>query len=129
MTTDVKGFDMQKQLMAVVGVASVMTGLVLGACAGGGDVAKSESAAAARVDDAPVQSREAVLTVFGMSCPLCANNVDQTLLEIPGVESVAVDMSTGRAVVKLDGKTPVTRRQLANAVDRSGFTLQSVESH
>jgi copper chaperone CopZ len=96
-----------------------------GGCAtSGGDGAS----AAALSDTTPVQGREVVLVVFGMSCPLCANNVDQTLLDVPGVTSVTVDMSTGKATVSLDGKTAVTRGQLATAIDKSGFSLQSIET-
>jgi copper chaperone CopZ len=81
----------------------------------------------ASLDETPVAGREAVLTVYGMSCPLCANNVDKMLLEIPGVTVVNVDMGTGEARVSFDGSTPVTRRQLAEAIDRSGFTLQRID--
>lgn len=81
----------------------------------------------ASLDETPVAGREAVLTVYGMSCPLCANNVDKMLLEVPGVTAVNVDMGTGEARVTLDGSTPVTRRQLADAIDRSGFTLQRID--
>jgi Cu+-exporting ATPase len=67
------------------------------------------------------------MVVHGMSCPLCANNVDKTLAAVPGVTSVLVDMGSGRAAVTLDGTTKVTRGQLAKAVDKSGFTLKSIE--
>lgn len=116
-----------KETLATLASALLAASLVLGGCAAGGGAA-DDSVAAARTDDTPVQGREAILTVYGMSCPLCANNVDKSLLEVPGVTAVDVDMSTGRARVTLDGKTPVTRGQLARAVDNSGFTLRSVQA-
>lgn len=85
-------------------------------------------ASAASLSDDPIDTREVTLTIFGLSCPLCATNIDAVLAEVPGVTRVSVDMSTGKAIVWLDGKTPVTPRQLARAVDRSGFTLQSIDT-
>lgn len=79
-------------------------------------------------DDRPLPGPEAVLTIFGMSCPLCANNVDKTLAAVPGVSTVHVDMGSGKARITLDGTAPVTRRQLVAAVDRSGFTLKGIET-
>lgn len=110
---------------AMTALSSVLA-LSLGACAASG-AARAVSSAAAMQDDAPIRGRVAVLTVYGMSCPLCAHNVDKVLLEVPGVIGVRVDMATGEATVDLDGKTSVTRRQLAQAVDKSGFSLQRIE--
>ena len=66
------------------------------------------------------------MLVYGMSCPLCANNVDKQLLAVPGVRSVNVDMGTGEVRVGLEANAGVTRAQLGEAVDRSGFTLTEV---
>lgn len=111
-----------------LGVLGLTAGVLLGlgGCANGGGA--DASVLEARVSDEPIAESEVLLTVYGMSCPLCANNVDNTLLSVPGVEDVSLDMGTGIAVVRLDGRTPVTRRQLAAAVDRSGFSLQRVET-
>jgi copper chaperone CopZ len=111
--------------VGVVALAGVL-GAVLGGCGVQRPTANA-SAVDAIADDRVLEGREVVLTVFGMSCPLCANNVDNTLKEVAGVERVAVDMGSGEVRVGLDGKTPVTRRQLAKAVDRSGFSLKKVE--
>ena len=68
----------------------------------------------------------AVLEVHGLSCPLCANNLDKELLRLPGVESVAVDIGTGRVRLELAAGAEVRRGALEQAVRRSGFTLMSV---
>lgn len=112
---------MTSMLLVAIGLAAP-----LGGCATTGQA--DESVAAARMDDTAVEGQHAVLTVYGMSCPLCANNVDEKLKEVPGVTAVNVDMDSGRATVTLDGKTRVTRRQLAGAVDKSGFSLRRVEA-
>ena len=101
------------------------------ACIAGGcsDRSSASTNPAAFADDgAAITGNRAVLVVHGMSCPLCANNVDKTLAAVPGVTSVLVDMGSGRATVTLDGKTQVTHGQLARAVDKSGFSLKSIET-
>jgi copper chaperone CopZ len=100
--------------------------LILGACGAAGERAHVADAAVT-TDDDPIRGGVAVLTVYGMSCPLCANNVDNVLLDVPGVTGVDVDMGTGRATVRLDAKRPPTRAMLARAVEKSGFSLQGIE--
>jgi len=77
--------------------------------------------------DDPVPAGEAVLTVHGLSCPLCSNNLDGQLKRLEGVESVAIDLRTGEVAVTLGGHVPTTRRQLARAVEAAGFTLAGIE--
>src|SRR5688572_27775319 len=43
----------------------------------------------------PIDSPTATLLVYGMGCPLCANNLDKQLLAMGNVEKVEVDMGTG----------------------------------
>lgn len=96
--------------------------LLLPACAG---TAKPGPRATADAG-APLTGSSATLIVHGMSCPLCANNVDKQLMTVPGVESVRVDMGSGQVKVALAADARVTREQLAKAVDNSGFTLMEV---
>ncbi len=95
----------------------------------------SNSGAAAR--PAPPEARGggestlgmvATMYVKGMSCPLCANNIDQQLMRVPGVEHVSVNLGSGEVRAMLDPKRPPTRDQLANAIENSGFTLDRIES-
>lgn len=65
----------------------------------------------------------ATLVVHGMSCPLCANNVDAQLMDIQGVRSVDLDMGSGEVKVSFEQGAAVTHAQLARAIERSGFTL------
>lgn len=73
-----------------------------------------------------IPGTSATLVVHGMSCPLCANNVDKQVLALPGVDGVDIDMGSGEVRVRLDGSGRTTRAMLARAVDRSGFTLESI---
>lgn len=107
----------------MIGLGAGLAVLALAGCAGGGASAhQNGKAELATVVDSPT----ATLIVHGMSCPLCANNVDKQLLDVPGVSDVHVDMGTGEAKVKFVAGAQVTKQQLADAVDKSGFTLAEV---
>jgi copper chaperone CopZ len=69
----------------------------------------------------------AVLTVHGMGCPQCANNVDAQLMKVSGVESVTIDMGSGKVLAKLSPDKRPTRDQLAKAIDQTGFTLVKID--
>jgi len=103
-----------------------------GGVAGGGDshgdVAKGESAASLLTDTTLVKGPSTTMLVHGMSCPLCAKNVDIELRRIKGVSFVTADLGEGHVVVTLDGSAPVTRGQLARAVNDSGFTIKSFQN-
>ena len=67
-----------------------------------------------------------VLTVHGLSCPLCASNVERPLRRLEGVRDLTVDLKTGEVTVQLNSGHSVTRSQLLNAVTESGFTLKAI---
>lgn len=71
-------------------------------------------------------AREVTLTVHGLSCPLCASNLDGQLLRIAGVEGASLDLKTGAATVRLAEGHAVTAADLANAVANAGFTLKAI---
>ncbi len=73
-------------------------------------------------------SREVVLTVHGLSCPLCSNNLDGQLKIIAGVEAASIDLKTGSVTVRLAEGHSVTARDLAGAVKNAGFTLKKIEA-
>lgn len=105
------------------GLGLGITALALSGCASG---PRTDGPTGLTDPAAVVESPTATLVVHGMSCPLCANNVDKQLLEVPGVSSVHVDMGTGEAKVEFLPKARVTKQQLADAVYKSGFTLAEV---
>jgi len=79
--------------------------------------------------ETPVASSDmtARLYVKGMSCPLCANNIDKQLLRVAGVKDVSVDLGSGEVRAKLEPANPPTRDELARAIEQSGFTLDRIE--
>jgi copper chaperone len=76
---------------------------------------------------AQADTHTAVITVHGMGCPQCANNVDSQLMKVQGVESVKIDMGSGKVLAKLTPNHHPTRDQLAKAIDETGFTLVKID--
>ena len=60
-------------------------------------------------------------TVTGMTCGHCVASVTEELLEVDGIETVEVDLSTGAVTVTSAG--PVDRAEVAAAVDEAGYAL------
>lgn len=83
--------------------------------------------AAADPDDQPIDAQKAVMTVYGMGCPLCSTNLSKTLMDHPGIADVRPDLDTGDVILTfVFGKQP-SRNELAQAVEDSGFTLKEVK--
>lgn len=61
------------------------------------------------------------LTVKGMSCPNCANNITHELKELAGVEDVQINMGSGKVTV-LSNSTLPDAFLLEEAVRSAGFT-------
>jgi copper chaperone CopZ len=110
--------------------ACMLAVVSLGGCASGG-AAADPAAAALLADNSPVNGTQATLVVKGMSCPLCANNIDTQLRRLSGVTDVHIDMSTGFVTVDLLAGPPSsrpTRSALAKAVANTGFTLVEIRT-
>jgi len=89
----------------------------------------SATAQTAEVGDAaPITTGSATLWVHGMSCPLCATNIDKQLSKVPGVKNVSVDLGSGRVVVDLKDQPKPSRAALSKAIRDSGFTLTRIET-
>ncbi|MDF7826230.1 heavy-metal-associated domain-containing protein [Pontiellaceae bacterium B12227] len=99
---------------------TVILALILTACSTPTHVQTSESQ--------PISGNTVVLTVYGMSCPLCSNNLDGQLDKIEGVDSMNIDLDTGAVTVQLAEEHTVTQQQLAGAVKAAGFTLADIEA-
>lgn len=72
--------------------------------------------------------RRMKLTVYGMSCPLCANNIDGRLKKVPGVEEVKIDLATGAVTLSIDEGAPPSRDDIERAVEETGFTLKALQT-
>lgn len=115
-----------KQLQAVSFMALAPILLVAPSCR---TASPSETASVTgATDDSPITASIAVLSVNGMSCPLCANNIEKQMKRLDGVTKVTVDLGAGTVRVDLPGAKKPSRKQLADAIHNSGFTLTKIEA-
>jgi Cu+-exporting ATPase len=71
-------------------------------------------------DPGAAAAREATLAVDGMNCASCVAHVEKAAGRVGGVESVRVNLASGRALVRFDaGKT--SPDQIAKAVTDAGY--------
>ena len=61
------------------------------------------------------------ITVTGMTCEHCAASVREELGEVPGVNSVDVDVASG--AVTIDSVAPVDAGAIRTAVEEAGYQV------
>lgn len=70
----------------------------------------------------PITANNVTLAVNGLSCPLCATNVDKQLGSLRGVQDIRIDFEKGEIDLQLKDPRP-SPSSLARAIDQAGFTL------
>ncbi|MCC5846032.1 MAG: heavy-metal-associated domain-containing protein [Verrucomicrobia bacterium] len=79
------------------------------------------------VMDLPVMlEQDAELVVFGLSCPLCASNLETQFRRIPGVAGHQTDLDSGIIHVQVRQGAFVQTEALRRAVADAGFTLREI---
>lgn len=64
------------------------------------------------------------ITVSGMTCGHCVSSVKEELAEVPGVESVSVDLNAGGvSPVTIESTRELTSEEIAAAVEEAGYTV------
>lgn len=106
--------------MRVVPCMILLAGLFSGCQAGG--------PAADRFSAEPLPPPSATMHVTGLSCPLCATNIETPLKRVPGVAGVRVELDQGLVRVQLAGKALPSQQRLAAAVEDAGFTVTRIET-
>ena len=66
-------------------------------------------------------SQTTTYTVTGMTCSHCVASVTEEVQEIPGVEDVAVDLSTGS--VTITSAEPLADDAVRAAVEEAGYKV------
>lgn len=66
------------------------------------------------------------LTVHGMSCPKCANNITRQVERAVGVRDVNIDMASGFVYLDILPNAKPTPKELAQQVAKTGFTLVEI---
>lgn len=107
-------------------IVVVLFCVALAACSGDGASRSSGAAPGTATSSASLPGDSATLTVQGLSCPLCASNVDKQLLKVPGVQDVSVDLGAGLVKVRFDPAAAPSEATLRKAVEDSGYTLAGI---
>src|SRR5690554_6208509 len=63
------------------------------------------------------------LPVEGMSCASCVGRVEAALRQVDGVESVAVNLATEKADVRLQEGSTTGRSTLVQAIEKAGYSV------
>ena len=66
------------------------------------------------------------LLVSGMTCAACSARTEKVLSRLDGVQSAAVNLTTGRATVEYD-PARITLHDLTAAVEKAGFTARPAD--
>lgn len=67
--------------------------------------------------------------VAGMSCKVCAYNVEKSLKRIDGVAQVKVSLDEGRAHILMEPGQAVDVEKVRSAIDAASFTPGDVQSN
>jgi len=73
-----------------------------------------------------VTSPKITIQVDGLSCPFCAYGLEKNLKKVKGIESVDIDMKTGKATVIIKSDMSVDDQALRQAVKKAGFTARDI---
>lgn len=71
--------------------------------------------------------QQAIVSVDGMMCSMCASSVQGRLEKLQGVHAARVDVDKKTAVVTLKSNETVTEDSIRNAVRAAGFKVTAVE--
>ncbi|AWN37602.1 heavy metal translocating P-type ATPase [Methylobacterium radiodurans] len=87
----------------------------------------AEAAAAVEAAGYAVPETETALAVSGLSCASCVGRVERALAAVPGVLGAAVNLATGRAVVRHRAGV-VAPADLAAAVEAAGYAAKPLDA-
>lgn len=68
-----------------------------------------------------------VAQVSGMSCPLCAKNIERQVGKILGVTGVEIDLGSGRVRIDYADGFRGDAKAIANAIKDAGFSVGEVK--
>ncbi|MGH9159487.1 MAG: heavy-metal-associated domain-containing protein [Vicinamibacteraceae bacterium] len=71
--------------------------------------------------------REAIVSVNGLSCSMCAQHLDSRLRKLPAVDNVKVDLEKQTATLSLTPDGDLTDDQITEAVRDAGFNVRRIE--
>jgi len=102
-------------------VSSVAIGIVF---AFAGSVVSS---AAAGPSGSRAGARQAIVSVKGLSCPVCARRLQKVLAALPGAKGAKVELAKEQAVIEFAAGTKTTTQQIVETVREAGFVPGRIE--
>jgi len=66
------------------------------------------------------------ITISGMHCASCVNNVERSLKKVPGVKSVSVSLMTNKSIVETEDG--VNQEALKQAISRTGYKVVDIQA-
>jgi len=106
----------------------IFTALLLPACATplNSSASSSPPPATATPEASSPATPVARIEAKGMSCPLCASNIDRRMQKL-GIDWTTIDLGKGEIQVGLDPRKPApTPEELQQAVSDAGYTAGAV---
>ncbi|MFA7467636.1 MAG: heavy-metal-associated domain-containing protein [Desulfotomaculaceae bacterium] len=70
--------------------------------------------------------KEIIMELEDLSCPVCAQKVNDALKNVTGVENVDVSFKTGRAKVKFDPDRQ-SQDEIKKLVEKLGYGVKSIK--
>lgn len=67
------------------------------------------------------RGREAVVSVTGLSCPLCARRLQKVLSALPGATEAKIELAKGWATIDFAPHSKTSNEQIANTIRDAGF--------
>lgn len=67
--------------------------------------------------------------ISGMTCDGCRNHVEQTLKHVDGIETAAVDLTSGEAVLTMNSHVPLEKLQKAMVDDGGAYSISMPGDH
>ena len=65
------------------------------------------------------------LTIEGMHCASCANNIERSVKKVPGVKEVSVSLMTRKGIIEAEDS--VSEEDIKKAVARTGYKVVKIE--
>ncbi|NIM17919.1 MAG: heavy metal translocating P-type ATPase [Candidatus Aminicenantes bacterium] len=79
------------------------------------------------IDEAPPQKSTTELNLTGMTCASCANRIEKTLQNLPGVEYASVNFAAEKAYIDFD-PTMTDTPAMIKAVEDAGYHAEVVDA-
>jgi len=68
--------------------------------------------------------RKVKITIEGMHCASCANNIEKSLKKVPGVKSAAVTLMLKKGIIECEDS--VSDEDITKAVARAGYKVVKI---